>query len=285
MHCTPHAPQFVWLVARLVSHPFCRLPSQLSKPDAHTGAQCPPEQEVVPLALVHAAPQLPQCVALVAVSVSHPLFGSPSQLANPDEHVGAHTPALQVVVPLALEQAAPHAPQLVFVFSWVSQPLLTLLSQSPKPLAQAIAHFPRVQDGVPLTAPHAVPHVPQLLTFVCRLASQPLPARPSQLPKPPLHDSTLQVPELHEELAFERLHATPQPPQFALVFSCVSQPLVSSLSQLPQPEAQEPISHCPATHAAVAWANAQTFAHVPQFCASFSSPASHPLLKAPSQLP
>jgi hypothetical protein len=38
---------------------------------------------------------------------------------------------VHVVVPLALEQVVPHAPQLLVVLSGVSQPVVTSLSQLP----------------------------------------------------------------------------------------------------------------------------------------------------------
>jgi hypothetical protein len=98
VHFAPQAPQFV-VVFRLVSHPFFGSPSQSPKPAAQTGAQVPETQLVVPCALLHVVPQVPQLLSVVCVSVSQPLLGSPSQLANPAVHEGRHTPEAQAFVP------------------------------------------------------------------------------------------------------------------------------------------------------------------------------------------
>jgi hypothetical protein len=129
-HWFPQALQLLTLLFRLVSHPLTGLPSQLAKPAAHTGAQVPEMQLVVPFELVHCVPQEPQLLALVLTLVSHPLFGLPSQSAVPAEQLGSHTPATQAVVPFAFVHVTPHAPQLpVLVFVFVSQPLVALPSQ------------------------------------------------------------------------------------------------------------------------------------------------------------
>jgi hypothetical protein len=63
--------------------------------------------------------------------VSQPLLGSPSQSAKPDAQLGTHTPPVHAVVPFALLQLAPHAPQFWTVLSGASQPFDALASQSP----------------------------------------------------------------------------------------------------------------------------------------------------------
>jgi hypothetical protein len=63
-------------------------------------------------------------------------------------HVGAQTPAVQAVVPLAFEQVTLQAPQAAVVLSCVSQsPPAT---QSPHPASQPVrAHVPVAQDSAP----------------------------------------------------------------------------------------------------------------------------------------
>ena len=90
--------------------------------------QLPPAQLSEPLAKLQTFPQLPQSVSVVR-SVSHPLVGSPSQSDHPASQVGTHVPAEQVVLPWALVQLLPQAPQLlVLVFKFASHPLLSTLS-------------------------------------------------------------------------------------------------------------------------------------------------------------
>jgi hypothetical protein len=93
-----------------------------------------------------------------------------------------HTPALQPVVPLALLQTVPQAPQFALLLSEVSQPLPALLSQLPQPLEQVIPHCPPTQLGEPLTPLHAVGHAPQCNALDNRFVSHPLSGVPSQLP-------------------------------------------------------------------------------------------------------
>jgi hypothetical protein len=52
----------------------------LPQPELQTGWHTPPEQLVLPLALMQACPHAPQSVVVVLVLVSQPLVGSPSQL-------------------------------------------------------------------------------------------------------------------------------------------------------------------------------------------------------------
>jgi hypothetical protein len=105
---------------------------------------------------------------LVLVFVSQPLVGLPSQLPKPAAQLGAQTPAVQVVEPLALVQPLPQAPQCaVVLFRFVSQPLLrALLSQLPQPALQVIEQAPSEQEALPFVLLQALLQVPQLLRFV-----------------------------------------------------------------------------------------------------------------------
>jgi hypothetical protein len=126
-----HAPQLPRLVCVSVSQPFCTLPSQLPHPVLHTGTHKLATQEVVPCVFVHALAHVPQFAVEVWVLVSQPLLVLPSQLAYPALQVGEHTPEVHTVVPLALLQAVPQAPQFVTVLSPASHPFATLASQFP----------------------------------------------------------------------------------------------------------------------------------------------------------
>jgi hypothetical protein len=79
VQAAPHAPQFVTLVWRFVSHPLAVV--QSPKPESHAMAQLPDTQLAVPLTLLHAVPHAPQFATLVVVATSQPLVDTPSQLA------------------------------------------------------------------------------------------------------------------------------------------------------------------------------------------------------------
>jgi hypothetical protein len=78
-------------------------------------------------------PQAPQLAESLAVLVSHPLEGLPSQSLKPASQVYAQLPALQAAVEWALaSHARPQPPQWkTSVKVLVSQPLLAIESQSP----------------------------------------------------------------------------------------------------------------------------------------------------------
>lgn len=59
--------------------------------------------------------QEPQCALDVPMSVSQPLAGLPSQLAQSPEHTGVHTPEMHDVVPCAFVHTVAHVPQLEVV--------------------------------------------------------------------------------------------------------------------------------------------------------------------------
>jgi hypothetical protein len=94
-------------------------------------------------------------------------------------------------------------------------------------------HAPAVQLGVPFCVLHAFAQLPQFVVLVFRFASQPSEASPLQLPQPASHAITWHVPDSHDSVAFARLHALPQAPQFWSDLSGVSQPVATSPSQLP----------------------------------------------------
>lgn len=142
-------------------------------------------------------------------------------------------------VAFGMSHATPHAPQLVSVFRLVSHPLVGSPSQFAKPDAQVGTQTPAVQVVVPLAFEQTLPQEPQFATLVFRLASQPLAATPSQLPKPALHVRMPQAPDEQVAVAFRREHTMPQLPQFAVLLCVfVSHPFVASPSQLPQPATQ-----------------------------------------------
>ena len=115
----------------------------------HPIEQAPPAQDGLPLLLLHTVPHVPQLPTLVFVLVSHPLLGLPSQLWNPELHVGLQAPPEHVVMPLGLVQAIPQAPQFETVLSAASQPLPLIRSQSPKlGLHEAMTQEPVWQAGV-----------------------------------------------------------------------------------------------------------------------------------------
>ena len=200
-HVAPHPRQFV-TVFSCVSHPFFAFESQLPKPLVHAGTHAPPTHDVVPLPFVHAEPHPPQLPVDVCTFVSHPFAGLPSQSPNPAVHVGVHTPAGHAVEPFAFVHPAAHAPQFVTVFSVASHPFGTSPSQLPKLGLHAIEQAPSAQLGVPFVVLHAEPHPPQFSTLVCVFTSHPLPVRPSQLPNPPAHVPSVQLPAPQDSLAF-----------------------------------------------------------------------------------
>jgi hypothetical protein len=76
--------------------------------------------------------------------------------------------------------------------------------------------------------------------------SQPVDAVLSQLPKPALQLAMVQVPEAQPALAFSRLQAALQAPQFCtLVPRFTSQPLVGLPSQFSKPAWQAPSLQLP----------------------------------------
>ena len=258
-------PQWVGLVVVLVSQPLATLPSQFPKPAEHEIEQEPAEQVGVPLAAEHAVPQPPQFAALVFVLVSQPFPALPSQLPKLASHPTSwQVPLAHDSVAFGISQATPQAPQLVSVFRLVSQPLVASPSQFANPVAQVGTQAPAVQVEVPFAFEHTVPQVPQFAGLVFRFASQPLAATPSQFPKPALHVRMPHVPDEHVSVAFRSEQTVPQLPQFAVLLCVfVSQPLVASPSQLPQPGTHVG-AQAPAAHTVVPCRLVQPFPHEPQ---------------------
>jgi hypothetical protein len=181
LQVAPHAPQLVSVVSA-VSQPSLGSPLQSPKPLLHEETpQVPATQFGVPPDTGQTFPQVPQLLMLVAVLVSHPLFGLPSQLPKPELQAGVHTPDTQEFVPLVAEQATPHAPQSVAVVIGVSQPFLGSPSQFANPAAHTGEHTPAMQLVDPCAFVHAVPQIPQEVIVVRTFVSQPLFGFPSQL--------------------------------------------------------------------------------------------------------
>jgi len=264
-HARPQVPQFETLVAVAASQPLAALPSQSAKPAAQLAtAHAPAMQAAVPLAAAQARPHAPQLPALVRVSTSQPLAGLRSQSAKPALHAPiAHAPAAHVAAALAKLQARPQAPQwAALVRVSASHPLAALRSQSAKFAAHAvIAQAPAVHAPVPLAGLHARPQAPQWAE-VSSVASQPLAALPSQLPRPAAQ-AVPQVPAVHAaDPPAGAGQALLQAPQWAvLVRVSVSQPLAA----LPSQSARPPMHMLPQVPAAqVATAPGEEAQRVPQ---------------------
>jgi hypothetical protein len=111
-------------------------------------------------------------------------------------------------------------------------------------------HVPVEQSPVPFANVHGLPQLPQLVVVVPEV-SQPLGPIASHSSQPGLQAPCMHAPPGQVADAFGKLHVTPQPLQFAVVLSGVSQPLVTVPSQLPKPEEQLPTAHVPLAHDSV----------------------------------
>jgi len=219
------------------------------------------------------------------MSVSHPLFGFPSQLANPNVQLGLHTPDAQAFVPCAFVQARPHAPQFVLVRSATSQPFDTFASQLPKFVLQVMLHAPATHVAVPLLLLQALPHAPQLDALVWVFTSQPFDAAPSQFPNPDAHVPSVQVPLLHDSLAFARSHTLPHVPQSVSVARLASQPFAATPSQFPNPALHACSWQAPLKHDAEALAKVHAAPQAPQLVTVEFRFVSQPFVALPSQSP
>jgi hypothetical protein len=92
------------------------------------------------------------------------------------------------------------------------------------------------------------------------------------------------VPLAHDAVAFGRLQPTPQPPQFASVFNGVSQPFVTSPSQLPKPPSHVG-AHTPPLHAIAPWSFVHGRSQPPQCPVDVNVFTSQPVAGSPSQSP
>jgi hypothetical protein len=110
-HAVPHAEQLSGSTRRSLSHPFAAVASQSAKPVSHEIAHRPAVQLGVPLFVLHAPMQEPQCCGSVARSTSHPVNALPSQSAKVEVQLIPHTPAVQLGVPPVSLQATMQAPQ------------------------------------------------------------------------------------------------------------------------------------------------------------------------------
>jgi hypothetical protein len=224
---------------------------------------------------------------LVLVFVSQPLVGLPSQLPKPAAQLGAQTPAVQVVEPLALVQPLPQAPQCaVVLFRFVSQPLLrALLSQLPQPALQTMAHAPAEQEALPLVVLHGALQEPQWVRLVWVFVSQPFVATPSQLPQPLEQVPSVQTPLTQVSPAFGRSQSFPQPPQWVrLVLVLASQPLAALPSQSAVPGAQVRLqAQVPLLQTGVPVGQLQGLPQVPQCSVLVVTLVSQPLFGLLSQ--
>ena len=109
----PHAPQFKLLLLRLTSQPFAAIPSQFAKPALQLAKpHTPAEQYAVAFDTAQMVLQVPQFVALVVRLASQPLAATRSQSPYPGAQDNRHTPAEQLLEPLATPpHAIPHPPQ------------------------------------------------------------------------------------------------------------------------------------------------------------------------------
>jgi len=108
------------------------------------------------------------------------------------------------------------APQLLgSVSNRVSQPLTPLPSQLPKPELQVGLQIPALQEvAEAFWLLHELLQAPQLAVLVLVSVSQPLPALPSQLPRPGLQAATPHSPPSHLAVPFGVEQVVPQAPQF-----------------------------------------------------------------------
>ena len=196
--------------------------------------------------VLQATPQPLQLVGLVFRFVSQPLLVEPSQLPKPELHVMPHVPPLQDRLPLVELQTVVQFPQCVTsVPRFVSQPGATL-SQSPNPRPQVIVHTRLSHEAAPFKVLHARPHAPQCAGVEIRFVSQPLATLPSQSPQSVLQVMP-QAPLLQNAVPLFELHTRVQAPQLAgSLPSDLSQPLLTSASQLPQPASQAMLQAPPA---------------------------------------
>jgi hypothetical protein len=284
LHTAPQAPQLVRLVFVFVSQPLPGRPSQSPRPALQTlMPQTPLTQFAVPPVLGQTLPHVLQLLTSEVTFASQPLFGLPSQSLKPALHVGTHAPAVQVVDPCAFTHAMPQPPQFVVVFVGVSQPFFVFPSQSPKFAEHVGAQEPPLHATVPFALVHAMPQPPQFAADVCVFVSQPLFGLPSQLPNPALQLG-VQVPAGQLVVPFALVHAVPQAPQFAVVFSEASHPSVTSLLQLPKLPLQV-MEHAPRAQLAVPFVLEHAEPQAPQFVALVCVFTSQPFAGLPSQLP
>jgi hypothetical protein len=193
--------------------------------------QTPALQTGVPPLAGHVLPHMPQLLTLSS-AVSQPLARELSQSPNPVLQLGTQLDARQLVVPFALLQGAPHAPQwAVLVASATSQPLAGLLSQLPKPpLQPPTAHALPVQRGVPLAVLQRLPQKPQFVRELVMSVSHVTPRSLSHSPSPAPQGEAWQLPST--QICPVVPHAPGHEPQWVgSLLILVSQPFDVSPSQ------------------------------------------------------
>jgi hypothetical protein len=239
MHPAPQAPQWAAVTWRSVSQPFEATPSQSPRVGAAhmVRTHAPASQRAPAPGKLHRPPHLPQCRALLRVSTSQPLAGSPSQSAKPALHAAtAQRPAAQAPRALAGAHARPQAPQCAALARVsASQPFMASPSQSAKPSLQALTHAPAAQDTAALArGAHGLPQPPQCAVAVRVSASHPSEASALQSPKPAWHRAP-QRPAAQVAVALARAgHRAEHSPQWSTESRrSVSHPLDPAASQLP----------------------------------------------------
>jgi hypothetical protein len=269
------------------SQPFAGLPSQSLKPGLQVGVHTPAEHATWPFGFRHLFPQPPQSFGLVATSSSQPLFGSPSQSAQPVLQVGWHCPATQLVEPLAFVQAVSQSPQLATLpVRFASQPFAGSPSQSSKPgLQEAITHEPPAQAATAFDSTHALLHAPQCAGLPSRFVSQPLLGSLSQSPWSGAHCESSQVPALQTGDPPTTEHTFEHVPQlFLSLRTSISQPSAGSrLQSTNQVVLHVPISHCPETQIGIAFGTTQALPQPPQWLVLDAVSISQPSVGSPLQ--
>jgi hypothetical protein len=130
----------------------------------------------------------------------------------------------------------------------------------------------------------AILQEPQAVTLLLKLASQPLLAIPSQLPKPGLQLG-VHTPVVHTLVPFWAWHVLPHAPQWvADVFVLTSHPVAARPSQFPNPVLHAMVQ-APSEQPGEPFVPLHTVPQPPQFEALVSVLVSQPLLALPSQLP
>lgn len=180
----------------------------------------------------------------------------------------------------------PQAPQLeVLDNKLTSQPSALFALQFPNPELHTIEQTPAVQTEVELgRVGQTTPHEPQLVVVARLVVSHPFEVFPSQFAKPGLQLTRIQLPLRHAVVALGAVQILPQAPQlFVFVLISISQPFEVIKSQFLKFVLQLTIEQTPPTHAAVAFASAHAFPHVPQFAKFVFRLISQPLVLLPSQ--
>ncbi len=248
-----HMPQLLTLFVVLISQPLATFMSQLAKPTLHAIEHMPLMHDGVPLFVLHAAPQLPQFVALVFRFVSHPFAAIPSLSPNPALHMAiVQLPFEHAGVALANMQMVPQAPQLfTFVLMFVSQPSAATRLQSANGGAQASTlQLPMTHLVDEFGSEQALSHVPQFCGSVWVLISHPSLSTLLQSENPDSQLPTAHEPARQTSSELAKTHALLHVEQCAaVVMTSVSQPLAGNKSQSANVPTHAPSAHMPAAHA------------------------------------